>query len=847
MEFIRCFGCMEETTGYPCSRCGYDPEKRPAQAYALRPGTILKGKYVVGVLLGQGGFGITYIGWDLVADRKVAIKEYFPSGQVSRNVATGNVLQWYTTDQAHFAQNSGMETFQKEARKMERVATIPQVVNVREVFEENATAYIVMDFVEGETLKDRLKKTGPLSWEEAQKIFLPVVDAMAQVHQAGLIHRDLSPDNLMLQPDGTVRILDLGAAKDLNINSGASSMQVAKGGFSPLEQYTQRGGSGSWTDVYALAATMYYSLTGVLPPAAVDRVSDDPLRWDLPQLTALPKNVQGALQNALVLLQDKRTRTMAEFSDQLTHRTSPSPVPTPPRPKPWKWLVPAIAAVGLVGAIALMSGGKPADTGKTESSGKEKTSQSSVAARRSDDRPADFDNDGEYTAMVSAGTEDVYTLANGAKVELFFDDDDQERCRIFTDEDGDRTFIFTAEYDGEGNITEHRMYDGDGMLQRLDLSQFDSNGKITQKQIYDGSGKLLRAIEWTRDANGRDLSYTEKNGSGDVLESGTSTYDAQGTETYTVEVSDGSKRINHYDSEGNCLDYSRYKANGKREYRGEYSYDSQGRQTELRYYNESDQMSFMYEYQYSGDKLVREIYHSYYSGEDHVSTQEQLYGPRDIRFGEKGDSIDEEIRSINGVYLRRYSKYLGDSEYSGDSINYYNWMGDSSGYISYRKDGSLSYKSENHYDENGYKTGQTSTSYSSYNNTRTVTEYDAENKEISKNVYDSSGTLTSWTEYRYEGNMGWEKTYDASGKLTGSVETQYNDYGDVLVEKTYDEDGELWYTYEYHYDANGVRTGYTSTWNNSWNNTTTVTEYDAAYNKISEKTYDASGKLIKSE
>ena len=150
----------------------------------------------------------------------------------------------YTTDQAHFAQNSGMETFQKEARKMERVATIPQVVNVREVFEENATAYIVMDFVEGETLKDRLKKTGPLSWEEAQKIFLPVVDAMAQVHQAGLIHRDLSPDNLMLQPDGTVRILDLGAAKDLNINSGASSMQVAKGGFSPLEQYTQRGGSG---------------------------------------------------------------------------------------------------------------------------------------------------------------------------------------------------------------------------------------------------------------------------------------------------------------------------------------------------------------------------------------------------------------------------------------------------------------------------------------------------------------------------------------------------------------------------------------------------------------------------
>ena len=119
---------------------------------------------------------------------------------------------------------------------MNKVRKIPQVVQVLDLFQENDTAYIVMDFIEGETLTRRLQKNGPLSWHQMQEIFLPVIQAMEEVHKAGLIHRDLSPDNLMLQPDGGVQILDLGAAKDLSLNSGASSMQVAKGGFSPLEQ-----------------------------------------------------------------------------------------------------------------------------------------------------------------------------------------------------------------------------------------------------------------------------------------------------------------------------------------------------------------------------------------------------------------------------------------------------------------------------------------------------------------------------------------------------------------------------------------------------------------------------------
>ena len=265
MKFDRCFGCMEEIHGYPCPVCGFDPAQAAAPNYVLPYGAILNGRYIVGKMLGQGGFGITYIGWDLAMERKVAIKEYYPSGQVSRNPGSRD-LTWYTNEQSRQARQNGMQMFLKEARKMSKVDNLTNVVRVRDIFQENETAYIVMDFVEGETLKARLDKTGPLTWKQAKDIFLPAIQAMEQVHQADLVHRDISPDNLMLTPDGRVMILDLGAAKDLAINKGASSAMVVKGGFSPPEQYAQQGGSGSWTDVYAMAATMYHSLTGVVPP-----------------------------------------------------------------------------------------------------------------------------------------------------------------------------------------------------------------------------------------------------------------------------------------------------------------------------------------------------------------------------------------------------------------------------------------------------------------------------------------------------------------------------------------------------------------------------------------------------
>ena len=331
MELNKCFGCMEEIQGYPCPHCGFDPRSVKGIEYALPMGTILAGKYLVGRVLGQGGFGITYVGWDIALERKVAIKEYYPSGQVSRNPGSRG-LTWYTSVQSQQAKQNGTQMFLKEARKMSKVDDIPNVVRVRDLFQENETAYIVMDFVEGETLKARLEKTGPLPWEQAKGIFLPAIQAMEQVHKAGLVHRDISPDNLMLTPDGKVKILDLGAAKDLSVNNGASSMQVAKGGFSPFEQYTQRGSSGPWTDVYAMAATVYYTLTGKLPPVATDRVVEDTISWEEPGLKALSAQALEALQKAMVISAKTRMQSMEELEKGL-YSTAVEPAPTPaPQP-----------------------------------------------------------------------------------------------------------------------------------------------------------------------------------------------------------------------------------------------------------------------------------------------------------------------------------------------------------------------------------------------------------------------------------------------------------------------------------------------------------------------------------
>ena len=253
-----------------CSECGRPYGSVETEPFALKPGTILDGKYLVGEMLGQGGFGITYIGFDLLLEQKVAIKEYYPmsTGMVSRENST--TVVWSSAVMQKSGMEKGFDSFLKEARKMAKLGGISGVVGVKSVFIQNETAYIVMDFIEGETLLKKLQREGPMDYGTCISLMTPIMQALAEVHKHGIIHRDISPDNIMVQSDGKLILLDLGAAKDLDIQGKdgnvQSSQMVAKHGFSPVEQYGQAGKIGPWTDVYAMAATIYYCCTGVLPP-----------------------------------------------------------------------------------------------------------------------------------------------------------------------------------------------------------------------------------------------------------------------------------------------------------------------------------------------------------------------------------------------------------------------------------------------------------------------------------------------------------------------------------------------------------------------------------------------------
>lgn len=310
-----CMRCMNKL--FPgvsvCPYCGTPYQQAPKSPNALKPGYILKGKYLIGTVLGQGGFGITYVGMDLLLEKKVAVKEYFPisSGMVKRT--NGASVAWNSEINSSSALDISMQSFLKEARKMAKMDNIPSVVRVLDFFCENNTAYIVMDYIEGETLLEKLQREGVMTFSQCVSTLKPIMQALDRVHQHGIIHRDISPDNIMIQENGNMMLLDLGAAKEVNIQKRDGTIQssqlIAKEGFSPLEQYTSNGHIDTWTDVYAMCATIYYCCTGKLPPIATARIDNAAL----PSHPALTKEQLNVLQHGMALHGRDRIQTMSEL------------------------------------------------------------------------------------------------------------------------------------------------------------------------------------------------------------------------------------------------------------------------------------------------------------------------------------------------------------------------------------------------------------------------------------------------------------------------------------------------------------------------------------------------------
>lgn len=267
-----CPHCMKKLSGKEklCPFCG-GPVDVTAPSHHLPAGTVLRNRnghtFLFGVVKGEGGFGLTYIGKELNSGQVVAIKEYFPSRCQPQRFPD---LSVHPLTQVQEIYDHGIQSFLSEASMLRAVDKIPSIVHVMDYFEANQTAYMVMEYLDGETLYHVMKSKERISPDILLQKFLPLMKDIATFHDAGVLHRDIAPDNIMWMPDGTLKLLDFGCARSLE--DGRSMTVVLKPGFAPIEQYQTRG-QGSYTDIYALCATLYYCMTGKVPPAAPERLT----------------------------------------------------------------------------------------------------------------------------------------------------------------------------------------------------------------------------------------------------------------------------------------------------------------------------------------------------------------------------------------------------------------------------------------------------------------------------------------------------------------------------------------------------------------------------------------------
>lgn len=334
-----CSNCFCESVNGQgiCANCGFDSAKNlRLYPLALSPGTILYGRYIIGRVLGQGGFGITYLAQDYQSKQFVAIKEFFPDSMAIRK--NGSAVLPYTGERGeHFAY--GKSTFLNEAQTMSRFNGNPHIAGVQLYFEENGTAYFVMEYVDGISFKQYLKSCGgQIFWEDAIAILMPVLDALDVVHKQGIIHRDVTPDNIYIQKDGSVKLLDFGAARYSLGNVSKSLDVVLKHGFAPREQYSRRGKQGPYTDVYTVCASMYYAITGTKPPDAIERTDADKMPTPSQLGTIITPAQESVLLKGLSVKPEDRFQTVVELRDALTAaQPEKTVVSDDEQTKKWTW------------------------------------------------------------------------------------------------------------------------------------------------------------------------------------------------------------------------------------------------------------------------------------------------------------------------------------------------------------------------------------------------------------------------------------------------------------------------------------------------------------------------------
>ncbi len=404
-----CVGCMDDDSGEPiCPKCGRAFDLAPKNTLQLRPRTLLHDQYLIGRALGHGGFGITYLAWDTGLEARLAIKEYMPNGVAGRASNETKVLAYSEATQQEF--NWGLDRFLEEARVLKKFNSHPGIVSVDTIFRDNGTAYLVMEYLDGMTFEEFLnRRGGKITFETALRVMLPVLDALSAVHAEGILHRDISPDNIYLTRDGKIKLIDFGAARNALSQKSRNLSIILKEGYAPEEQYRASGVQGPWTDVYACAATLYHAVTGRIPPPSLDRQAEDTLQRPAEFGAELEPHAEASLMKALAIRAGDRFQSMEDFKGALTGEINvveatrvisahdprlqalniapppppppparpptggqqyappppppPAPIPMPvpvPRPKP-RWLWPAVLGAAAVLAVVVVALRPPDD------------------------------------------------------------------------------------------------------------------------------------------------------------------------------------------------------------------------------------------------------------------------------------------------------------------------------------------------------------------------------------------------------------------------------------------------------------------------------------------------------
>ena len=282
----------------------------------LKPGVILKERYKIEEVIGAGGFGITYRAWDPLLQSYVAIKEYYPSGIATRSADSSKVC--VPVGQEQREDHRGRIRFLKEAQDVARFQSEPNIVSIYDYLEENDTAYMVMEYLHGCTLKQYIREHGGrLDTDHILHICLSVLDALAVVHKAGMIHRDISPENIFICEDLTVKLIDFGAAKQVYLDGEQTMSVVLKPGYAPPEQYAKKDKQGPWTDIYALGATLYFAATGEKPEESFGRVLEDTIKPVCEVNPEIPRAMSQVIMRAMSVKIEDRYQTVEAMREAL--------------------------------------------------------------------------------------------------------------------------------------------------------------------------------------------------------------------------------------------------------------------------------------------------------------------------------------------------------------------------------------------------------------------------------------------------------------------------------------------------------------------------------------------------